>query len=270
MVQQLLESFALGSGAILTNVCMLPLYPGLIAFLAGNVQNERSRRVTGFLGALVLAGVLTMMLFISLVIYLLNQAIGSVLIWLLPLIYAVVILFGLLLLAGVNPFTRLSTAQIPVLKNPFAAAYVYGLLLGPMTLPCTGPFIVGSVFIVGTASVGGFLESMLNFLAFGLGFGWPLVLLPLLAVPFQRRLVGWLARNHALLTRVSGLLLLAVGIFGLIWDWLPGASNFTVEPGEGLSTVYWLVVAVVIAGFIALWLRRDSPAAHAESSTAAG
>ncbi len=32
---QYLEGFALGKGAILTNVGVLPLYPGLIALLAG-------------------------------------------------------------------------------------------------------------------------------------------------------------------------------------------------------------------------------------------
>ena len=58
-------------------------------------------------------------------------------------------------------------------------------------------------------------------LAFGLGFGWPLVLLPLLALPLQRRGVGWLTKRHGLLTRVSGVLLLGVGVFGVVTELLP-------------------------------------------------
>ena len=60
-MSQLIEAFVLGNSAILTNVCILPLYPGLIAYLAGNAQNERSQRATKWLGLLVLGGVLSMM-----------------------------------------------------------------------------------------------------------------------------------------------------------------------------------------------------------------
>ena len=53
---ELARQFVLGNQAILTNVCMLPLYPGLIAFLAGNVNNEKAQRATNWLGIIVLAG----------------------------------------------------------------------------------------------------------------------------------------------------------------------------------------------------------------------
>ena len=58
---------------------------------------------------------------------------------------------GVLLLVGVNPFTRLSVTKVPVLRNRRLSAYLYGLLLAPMTLPCTGPIIL-SAFLVGAAN----------------------------------------------------------------------------------------------------------------------
>ena len=39
-----LQAFILGNAAILTNVCILPLYPGLLAYMAANAQNEDSQR----------------------------------------------------------------------------------------------------------------------------------------------------------------------------------------------------------------------------------
>jgi len=42
------EAFSLGAAAILTNACVLPLYPGLIAFLAGGAGERR--RLSGWLG----------------------------------------------------------------------------------------------------------------------------------------------------------------------------------------------------------------------------
>ncbi|MEZ4619887.1 MAG: hypothetical protein R2867_30895 [Caldilineaceae bacterium] len=64
-------------------------------------------------------------------------------------------------------------------------------------------------------------NSLLYFLAFGIGFGWPLVLLPLLTSPFQRHFTRWMTANYQLLTRFSGALLLLIGLFGLYAEVLP-------------------------------------------------
>ena len=169
-MNELLQAFILGNTAILTNVCVLPLYPGLIAFLAGTAGNERSRRATHFLGLFVLAGVLTLMILIGWLLFAFQQSFGDILPYLLPVIYGLVIVMGILMLSGRNPFARLGTVQTPVLRNPYAAAFTYGLLLGPMTLPCTGPLIV-SAFLLGAGSATGLADNILYFLAFGLGFG---------------------------------------------------------------------------------------------------
>ncbi|MDX1614475.1 MAG: cytochrome c biogenesis protein CcdA [Candidatus Promineifilaceae bacterium] len=217
---ELVQAFVLGNTAILTNVCVLPLYPGLIAFMAGTSSDERSRRATNLLGLLVLAGVLTLMILIGWLLFAFQRSFGDILPVLLPIIYGVVILMGLLMLSGRNPFARLSTLQAPVLRNPYAAAFSYGLLLGPMTLPCTGPLIV-SAFLLGAGSAAGLAENLLYFLVFGLGFGWPLIVLPLFARPMQRRFTGWAAGNHRMLTRVSGVLLILIGLLGFFYDLAP-------------------------------------------------
>jgi cytochrome c-type biogenesis protein len=219
-MNQLLQAFILGNSAILTNVCILPLYPGLIAFLAGTAQAKGGGRTTRWLGLLVLAGVLTLMLLVGWLLYLFSRSFDTILPVLLPAIYGLVIILGVLMLFGKNPFNRLSTTQAPLLRNPFAAAYLYGLLLGPMTLPCTGPIIV-SAFLLGAGSTAGLAGELLYFLVFGLGFGWPLVLLPFVALPLQRRFTGWTTRNYGALTRFSGVLLIAIGLFGIIVDLAP-------------------------------------------------
>lgn len=219
-MNELWQAFLLGNSAILTNVCILPLYPGLITFLAGNANNERAQRATRWLGLFVLAGVLTLMVAVGALLYALQQSFGAILPALLPIIYAVVILLGVLMLSGRNPFSRLSTAQAPILRNPYVSAYVYGLLLGPMTLPCAGPLVV-SAFLLGAGSVGKLADSLAYFFAFGVGFGWPLVALPFIALPLQRRFTGWMTQNYKLLTRVSGALLVAIGLFGIWVDLVP-------------------------------------------------
>ncbi len=219
-MEQYLQAFVLGNGAILTNVCMLPLYPGLVAFLAGSVQHGHNKGATKWLGLLVLSGVLTLMLVLGAILFLLQRSFSTILPVFLPVIYGVVLVLGLFMLAGYNPFNRLVTAQTPALRNPYGMAFVYGLVLGPMTLPCTGPLII-SAFLLGAGSVVQLADSLTYFLAFGLGFGWPLVLLPLLTTPFQRRFTRWTTGNYGVLTRVSGLLLVVIGLFGFYADVLP-------------------------------------------------
>lgn len=213
---ELIQAFTLGNIAILTNVCILPLYPGLIAYMAGNAKNERAQSATKWLGILVLAGVLTMMVIIGSIIFLLQQTFDSFLPLLLPIIYLIVILLGILMLFGRNPFARLSQPQVPVLNNPYLGAYVYGLLLGPMTLPCTGPIITTALLLA--SSTGNYVGELFYFLSFGLGFGWPLVFLPLVATTFQRQFTRWMTQNYKLMTRLSGVLLIVIGIFGYLVD----------------------------------------------------
>jgi cytochrome c-type biogenesis protein len=219
-VSTYLGAFLLGNAAILGNVCVLPLYPGLIAFLAGNMQHGRLRRGGVLLGAAVLAGVLTTMIVLGFVLFTLGQSFSGILPWLLPAIYGIVIALGLSMLLGSNPFARLATVQAPLLSNPYAASFLYGGLLAPMTLPCTGPVII-SAFVLGVGSAAALGESLLYFLAFGLGFGWPLIVLPVAAAPLQRGITRWLAGNAHALGRLAGALLLAIAAVGFWFDILP-------------------------------------------------
>ena len=77
------------------------------------------------------------------------------------------------------------------MRSPTGSAFLYGMLLAPMTLPCTGPLVVSAFVIGGVAGTGQLADSLVDFVAFALGFGWPLVVLPFLAVPVQRRATRW-------------------------------------------------------------------------------
>ena len=136
-MDQFAQAFALGVASA-ASPCLLPLYPGFIAYLAGNSRSIAGRRAAGLLGLLVLAGVLTVMLAIGLLLVGLAVPVGPVLAWLVSLIDLVLIVLGLLLIAGRNPFERLPGAQVPVIANPYGQAYVYGLMLGPLACPAPG------------------------------------------------------------------------------------------------------------------------------------
>jgi hypothetical protein len=57
-----------------------------------------------------------------------------------------------------------------------------------------------------------------------MGFGWPLVVLPFLAAPAQRRFTRVLAKNYQLLNRASGTILVAIGILGILTEVIPNTT----------------------------------------------
>ena len=229
LVDQFLLGFTSGVPAILTNICVLPLYPGMIAFLSGQLRGEEdndkgqfarySYLQSGLLGLMVLLGVLTLMLLVGLIFWVLKTATSDILPVLLPIIYGLVILLGLLMLRGKNPFAWLTRVEAPIFRNPLITAYAYGLALAPMTLPCTGPYLT-AIFALSAVSSAYAFEQLIFFFGFGLGFGWPLLVLPLLATSAQRSLTRALAKRHTLLTRLAGALLIIIGIVGLAIDWI--------------------------------------------------
>lgn len=223
-MNEFLEAFALGNAAILGNVCMLPLYPGLVAMLAARSIGDRPSRWTSLLGFAVFAGVLTCMLAIGCGLYVVGRSAADILGWLLPAMYLTVLALGIALVVGRNPFTRLSAGEVPMMRNPAAGAFAYGLFLAPMTLPCTGPLIVSAFVVGGVAGSAALGESLRYFAWYALGFGWPLIVLPFFATPLQRRFTGVLTRNHQRIAVASGVLLIGIATFGLWVDVRPALT----------------------------------------------
>ncbi len=204
---------AFGLGLVATvSPCALPLYPGFLAYLAA--KSDRTPRATGWLGFAVLAGVLTMMLAIGALIAALQVAIGRVLVVVTPLADVLVIALGIALIAGANPFARLpSIAAGTSDRGPILSAFVYGLLYGPIAIPCSGPLLVG-IFSL-SLSVTDLIGKLAFFLAFGLGFGVPLVVISLLARGRSAALIRAFTRRYAGISRAAGALLIAVGLYDL-------------------------------------------------------
>ncbi len=221
---QYLQAFSLGNAAILGNVCMLPLYPGLFVLLANRSGDGASPRSVRWFGVLVLAGIVSCMVAIGFVLFQLSRTAADILDWLLPAMYLLVLVLGIAMLLGRNPFATLGAGGVPLLRRPAFAAYVYGFLLAPMTLPCTGPLIISAFVVGGVAGTGALGESLLYFVWFSLGFGWPLVLLPLLAEPIQRRFTRTLTRHHRAIGLASGALLVVVAAIGLWVDVRPSLA----------------------------------------------
>jgi cytochrome c-type biogenesis protein len=200
-----------------TSPCVLPLYPGFLAYIAGGHEQLENGVGRYFLGFFVLAGVLTMMLALGGIIALLSISVGRALSIIIPLADLVIILLGVMLLLNVNLFRKLPQINVPFLSHPFINAFVYGLLYGPIALPCSGPLLV-SVFAL-SLTVGEALSKLNIFFWFGIGFGLPLLILSFISGASARWITRQFAQRARLINLISGLLLIGVGIYDLGSNW---------------------------------------------------
>jgi cytochrome c-type biogenesis protein len=239
--EAILTSFSLGLLAM-TSPCVLPLYPGFLAYLSasaammggaemmggaqqmgdaemmgGNNQATGRVRSVRWLGFFVLGGVLVMMLALGLLISLLSISIGRALSIFIPLADLAILALGILLVLDINPFKSLPQIQVPVLRHPYLNAFVYGLLYGPIALPCSGPLVVSIFALSFTAEE--LVGRMSVFLWFGLGFGLPLLVLSLLSGAAQKSITRTFARHGRLINLAGGLLLIGIAIYDLTLNW---------------------------------------------------
>ena len=215
-MEPLVQAFGLGLASA-ASPCLLPLYPGFVAYLAANSRGIEGRRAAGLLGFVVLAGVLTTMIGVGLVLTILAIPAGRLLVILVPVADLLLIVLGALLVIGRNPFERLPGVRVPAVANPYGQAYVYGLVLGPLALPCAGAFIVALLAIsVGVVDA---IPHLVTFVVYGLGFGLPLVLLSLVAAARGQSLIRVVVARHATIERIAGIALLAIGALDLVTNW---------------------------------------------------
>ena len=217
VLRNILASIGIGLLAT-TSPCVFPLYPGYLAYLsASGGKTEMKKKNQYFLGFFVLLGVLVMMLILGAVISLLSLSIGRSLAVVVPIADGILITLGILLLFDRNPFKKLPQIKIPLLSHPFTNAFLYGLLYGPIALPCSGPLVV-SIFAISLQSTA-FLARLGTFLWFGLGFGLPLFVLSFMGGALQKPITRFFAQYSRWINLLSGLLIVGLGVYDLWTNW---------------------------------------------------
>jgi cytochrome c-type biogenesis protein len=230
-------SDAVGSGSLLVAIpvamvaglvsffspCVVPLLPGYLSYATGlsGADLESAKR-----GRMALGGLLFVLGF-SAVFVLLGAAFGGVGGWLFEyqrqvsiVLGALTILLGLAFMGLVPWFQRdLRVHRVPAVG--LVAAPLLGALFGLGWTPCIGPTLA-AVLSLSTTEASAGRGAVLAF-AYCLGLGVPFILAGLA----WRRMLGavkWVRRHQIWVTRIGGLLLVAVGLLLVTgwWDLLIG------------------------------------------------
>ena len=223
------EMFWIGIVTPLTAVCVLPLYPAFISYLATTGDDDGQRRSPAVLGVLVVAGVISFMAVAGyLFVIVLGTGIeGGFVGRFGPWAFAVLAVIGAVLLVDPAGFSRLPSFEPPHAEHPYASAFGYGFFFGGIVIPCN-PGFIGLFFARQAVLFEGTIQNMIGFLLFGLGIGTPLLAFATLSESFGRRATRTLARYSDPINRAVGGFLLFVAVYYLVFV-------FTVIPGTNPS-----------------------------------
>jgi cytochrome c-type biogenesis protein len=218
-VDALVSHFWLGVGTPLTAVCVIPLYPAFIAFLA-SADGDGRRRSPALLGLLVVAGVIAFMATIGVVYtFVLGEAVNDAVETFSPVAFWILGGVGLVMLTRPTLFSGLPAVEPPQSEYPALSAFSYGFFFGAIIIPCN-PGLIAVFFSTTPILYDTQLESMLGFLSFGLGLGTPLLAFSLLSQSVGRKLTRLLAQHSAYVYRATGVIVLGVSVY-YIWFVLP-------------------------------------------------
>ena len=199
--------------------CVVPLLPGYLSYATGlsGADLESARR-----GRMVLGSSLFVLGF-SAVFVALGTASGALGDWLIVYSREISVVLGVFTILvgiaflGLVPWMQRDVRVHKVPAVGLTAAPLLGVLFGLGWTPCIGPTLSAVqvlAFQEGTAGRGALLS-----LAYSIGLGLPFVLAGL----FFRRMLGavaWVRRHQVWVTRVGGVMLVAIGLLLVtgVWD----------------------------------------------------
>lgn len=217
-------AFLAGLYAPLGSPCILPLYPGFLAFLAGK-QGKYLRRFSFVsLGLLVVAGILVSLVAAGLIVtFILQVPLAGFVSVVSSIAFLLLAVFSLLLVLDIDVSRLVGGVSLPRSENPSVDAFIFGLFFGVIILPCNAVAVV-ALLAIGT-TVTGFLVNIGSFLSFGTGMSLPLLVFAGLSESQCSRAITWFSQNRRRINVVAGALMLALSLYYFLFVlFLPGNS----------------------------------------------
>ncbi|MBW2998600.1 cytochrome c biogenesis protein CcdA [Candidatus Woesearchaeota archaeon] len=203
-------SFIAGFLAPLTAVCIIPMYPAFLSYLANKTVNKS--KLT--LSLIVTSGIICSMFLFGLIFtFIFQKSLSFAISIISPIFFGILALISILLIFDydIGKFIpRIKTARS---DNPYLSSFLFGFFFGGIILPCN-PATLAVLFAI-SSSTTQFLTNLLNFVLFGVGMSIPLFILALMAK--SDLITSFLVRNKRTINLLVGITMLSISIYYLIF-----------------------------------------------------
>jgi cytochrome c-type biogenesis protein len=209
-------AFVLGFLTPLGAVCVLPLYPGFLAFLSSKYSRNYKKQSFVIFGVLVSFGVILSMSLVGIIFStILKSSLTNVISILSPVAFFILAIISLFMIIGKDPWMYIPKVKMPTSKNSYVHALLFGLFFGAIVLPCNPAFI--AALFAGVISVSSFATNMVSFIAFGFGMSAPLLIFSIISASASTQIIALLSKNQRKINFVAGLIMLIVSIYYLFF-----------------------------------------------------
>jgi cytochrome c-type biogenesis protein len=209
-------SFLAGLFAPLGAVCVLPLYPGFLAYLSSKISDKSPRRNIILLGVVVSVGVLISMFLFGLVFtYFLQESLTRAIGIISPIAFGILAIFSLFMIFNFDFGKFIPQINSPVAKNPILGAFAFGFFFGAIVLPCNPASLV-ILFAISTTTLS-FAVNMLNFILFGVGMALPLLIFSFASAKWNQKVIGFLTKNKRKINLTAGVIMLGISLYYLFF-----------------------------------------------------
>lgn len=212
----ILTPFVLGLLTPLTAACVLPLYPGFLAYLSNQLNKKANRGVIFAISLLIVLGVVLFMFLLGILFTTLFQkSLTNVIGIVSPIAFGILTLISILLILDVDFGKFLPKYNAPVTKNPLWSAFIFGFFFGAIVIPCNPAFL--AALFARSLLIQNFATNLLNFILFGLGIGFPLLVLGALVGVKSKEIISFLTKHKTFINRTAGIIMLGISLYYLIF-----------------------------------------------------
>jgi cytochrome c-type biogenesis protein len=210
-------SFVAGLFAPIAAVCVLPLYPGFLSYLANQLSGKETTKWTfTVLGLVVTGGVVaSMMLFGLIFTTILKASLTNAISIISPIAFGILGIVSILLIFNVDIGKFFPQIHAPVKKNPYVSSFIFGFFFGAIVLPCNPASLV--VLFALSTTTADFLLNMVNFFVFGIGMAAPLLLFAIISSAKSQAVINFLANNKRKINLIAGIIMLGISLYYLIF-----------------------------------------------------
>ena len=218
-------AYAFGVGMVATfNPCGFAMLPAYLSYFLGLEGAEHAddldtgRAVARALkvGAMMTAGFAVVFALIGIVLEPVINRIADRLPWLTIVLGVVLVVLGVVMLAGRTITVRLPKLNKGTDSRELTSMFLFGISYALVSLSCT--FALFSVAVVNTIHET-FLVGLASFVAYALGMGLVLMVLTLAIALARQSIVRSMKGMLRYVNRVSGALLLVAGVYVAYYGW---------------------------------------------------
>ncbi len=213
-----IASFVLGLLTPLTAVCVLPLYPAFLAYLSNQFsQNDKNnRKHYALFGFIIILGVILFMFLLGLIFTtILQKSLTNVIGIVSPIAFIILAVISIFLIFDIDMGRLIPKIKTPASKNPLLGALFYGFFFGAIVVPCNPAFI--GAFFARAFLIQNFFSNILNFLLFGLGLGFPLLIFSLISQKWSQKIIYFVTKHKRKINLFAGIIMLIISVYYLFF-----------------------------------------------------